>query len=359
MARTSSLSDEQLEIRRGKVMASDLAAYAGLSPWTSPISAWALNLGYEEFEGNDSMSAGIHLETGLINWAVEKLEAKSYSLPGTIFHKQYPWAGCTPDAIVWGAEDKPIGLQIKLHGLWMAADYAGQPGEAGEYDNDLIPAHYLVQCHWEMFVCHGAGFEGYTDEWLLGSYFGGGDFRIYRLKRDDSLIKGLLKFAEGFWKRSLDPAGELLAPPIDGSDSSAAYLRRKFPKSNGNMIKPPAGALEWAERYHSSHAHIAEYTKAKAEAKNTLIQMVGDNDGIEGICTLRAPKASAQTDWEGVAREIFENLPKSPFEASSTLAQAASLTMDDFVKDHTTTKEPGRTFLLKWKPPKEEKNEKA
>jgi len=341
------LTDEQLKIRRGKYMASDLAAYQGMSPYSSPIAAWALNLGHDTLETNDAMQAGIHLETGLIEWACEKLAAEIWDSPGTIFHIAYPWAGCTPDALLEYPGHDSVMIQIKCHGLHMAKDY-GTPTEAGnEFDNDVIPEHYLIQVQWEMFVVSGTKRKVNTDFCYLGAYFGGADFRLFRIKRDQDMIDLMVEFGEKFWKKHLDPTGKQEAPPLDGSPGSAAFIKRRHPlNTKAEMIPPPDGAAEWAERYHSAHAHVGEWNKAKDEAKNHLTFMLEDHDGIEGICTYKAAAVKPKVNWEGVAEILYVVMETQAMQ----LENAIVAPLEEFAAPFTTTPEPSRRFLFKWKP---------
>lgn len=327
-----SLSAEQLEIRKGKVMASDVAAYLGFNPHASAFNAWALNLGKDTFEGNPATDAGNFLEEGLLKLATHRLGFGGYSLPGTVFKDYHTWAGCTPDGIFGHGE----GIQIKVHGLHQAKHFKGQPGDADWHDNDLIPEWHLCQVLWEMWVCE-------VNTWWLGCHFGGGDFRLYHINRDDGLLNLMVDRAHDFWKKHLDPEGPQEPPPIDGSDAASDYLRRAFPRNNGNMLaESPEGAAMWAERYHESHVKGKEYAAAKSEAQNHLIAMLGEQDGIEGICTFKAGKPKDKTDWELVAHDIWRDLNKASINEVEPL--------ENYITSQTTTPEPSRRFNLKWKP---------
>jgi len=302
-----------LEIRKGKVMASDLAGYMEFNPHAGPLETWARNLGHSAFEGNALTEIGLAVESGILTLAAKHLKqdnkkfykelgkkignAKYVSewFPGTVFHPVKSWAGCTPD-IYFPAIGE--GVQAKNHGLNAAQHFAGLPGELGEWDNNLLPEWHLVQCQWEMFVV-GA------KTWWLAALIGGNDFRMYHLRRDDDLLNMLASRAEAFWKKHLDPTGNQEPPDADGSDSSAEYLRRAFPRVERPELLPTTEeARETGERYAQASAKLKEWESAKAEAKHRLMQLIGAAEGIAGVCTFRESKGTPKTDWEALAKTL-------------------------------------------------------
>lgn len=315
------LPQSNLDARVEKVMASEVGAFLGLSKNASPIEAWAYNLRkIEPKETTAAMDAGNFLEAGLVAWA-----AKITGLPFVhnaeqrpMFHPLEPWAGCTPDALAL----REIGLQIKVRGFNAMPDYRGLPSETeGQADNDLLPEGDLIQTHWEMWVM-GA------QVWYLGVYFGGADFRLYRIVRDDDLLRMLVEKAREFWQRHLDPKGPQTEPPLDGSAATTEYLRKRYPKpAPGKIIQPTDDLRAWAERYRECSAKIGELEAAKAEARNNIIAVMGDAEEIEGLCTFKAAKG--RTDWKAVALHLVPNI--------TFLAP--------FIESHTA--KPSRRFLLK------------
>jgi predicted phage-related endonuclease len=295
-----SLTAEQLNFRKGRVMASDVAAYVGLHPYAKPFEAWAANLGLADVEYSPAMRMGDVLEEPLIREAVTRLGWKEgYRQPGSIHHPRDTWAGCTPDAMRMAeVEEMPVGMQVKVSGLHMARDYKGQPGEGGDAgDNDLIPLYHLIQCQWEMFVTD-------AQEWYLVVYFGGADLRIYHLRRDRDLIGALRDNALAFWLDHLDPNGPQTQPPLDGSSAAAGFLRRKHPSNDGTLREAQDHHFELARRYVEARAKAKEWEQAASAAKLLLCQDVGDTDGIEGICTWKATSPKPKVDWESAAKSF-------------------------------------------------------
>lgn len=324
------LTQEQKIVRRGKGMASDISAFTGFNPHASAFDAWLGNLGKSTFEGNAATHMGEILEKVLVEEAAERLQKGGWQSPGTLFHPAEPWAGCTPDALF----PDGTGIQIKNHGFHQLRHFVSSPDGIPTPHNDLIPEWHLVQCLWEMWVCN-------AHVWYLGCYFGGAEFRIYHLERDQELLDLLVKQMREFWKKHLDPEGPQDPPPIDGSAAATDFLRRAFPKNDGKMIASSGEAAMWAERYHETHNRLKEMERAKQEAQNHLIQMVGASDGIEGICTFKAGQDKPKTDWESVAKELVKRM-------DSLLP--GKLDPSPLIETYTTTPEPSRRFSLKYKP---------
>ena len=294
------LTTEQLELRKGKVMASDVAAYLCLSPYQGPLSAWAQNQGLDVPVMNDAMQAGTFLEDGLIRWAMTRIGYSVFGTPGTIFHPVHKWAGCTPDAEFYPKAPESVafetqdGIQIKVHALHMAAKFNGSPEDSDPPHNDLIPAHHLVQCQLEMFVTGAL-------VWWLGAYFGGADFRLYRLYRDEELIKMLRDRTYEFWRKHMDPAGPMETPPATGYEADEAVLKRLHPLPRLPLLQPTDRHYELADRYQSLSARVKELEAARDEAKNLLCQSIGDADGIEGVCTWKLVIRKPKPDYKFIA----------------------------------------------------------
>ena len=298
------LSANQIEARRGKVMASDVAAYLGCNPQTSPVEAWGRNLGYEEFADNEFTEMGLFLEEALTQLAVQRLGVGAYSQPGTLFHPRHTWAGCTPDALLPAlAGHERSGIQIKNRHWSQLRFYGENPGPPADWPDDanhadLIPEWDHLQVQWEMFVI-GASV------WHLAAFFGGADFRIYRVRRDTDLQALMLKRLAEFWRLHLDSAGPQETPGLDGHPGTTKYLRRHYPRDAQPDLLPTTPALvEHAQRASELAARIKELERAEAEARQHLMQACGEAPGIAGLCTWKCNRPSRKTDWQALAKSL-------------------------------------------------------
>lgn len=214
------LTENDLILRKHRITGSTVSAYLGLHPYQSPVDAWEVNEGIRTLDENDLMRMGHRLEPGLAAEAAHRLGWGFYQYPsGTVLHPEHPaWWAATPDVL--GDPALAQGVQIKCHQPWMAEQYPGRPGESGAYGNEAVPLHELMQCQWEMAV-FGAR------EWWLGVFFHIGDFRLYRILRDDALLTAMRERAFAFWQRHLDPAGPKERPSNDHWNPNLARPRAK------------------------------------------------------------------------------------------------------------------------------------
>ena len=109
------------------------------------------------------------------------------------------------------------------------------------------------------------------------------------------------------------------------------------------MIPEPDGAREWAERYQQAHNNLGEWKAAKSEAFNHLIDMVGNFDGIDGICTYKSMKGKPKVDWEKTANHIYAELKRKVERPGGP----DSAPLYFYTEKFTTTPKADRRFYLK------------
>lgn len=223
------LNEQDLALRRGRVTASTVAAFLGFHRFSSPSQAWDYHTERIPFPMNRNTRLGELLEPGLVQFAVEELKWKKYRYPcGTRVSKEIPWAAATPDCMTVAMT---IGIQVKNQNSYMASGYLAAPGSHGKSDNALVPAYMLAQCQWEMLVT-GA------PTWYLGTYFGGQDFRLYTIWRDQALIDRLVAKAYLFWKQHLDFDGPMTRPTDENWNRDVGRRKNRM-KTAAELIAAP------------------------------------------------------------------------------------------------------------------------
>lgn len=271
-----------------------MAAILGYSKWTSPYTAWLRITGQVEVEDNEAMALGRDLEDGLVKNLIRNLDGfLGYAKPGTIQHPDFPWWIATPDAIF---SERKEGAEIKVRGFHMTAEFQGKPGDSGEWDNDLIPMADLMQCQWGMGVKPG------YDTWWFCPYFGGKDFRLYKIRRDANLIEAMGTRARDFWEAHIDPSGPQVPPDVDGHPATTEHLKSRFPHDNGDFLPALDHHQKWAAEYRDLDSKIKEMEVARNERKNLLIEAVGDAKGIEGVCNHTYVARKAAVDFKALAQ---------------------------------------------------------
>ena len=319
------MSREQWLVERKKgVGASEAAAVLGISPWASPADVWARKRGLiPEQEENERLRTGRLFEEPIAQLYAEREKVqlvgggdRQYDM---IWHPAGIPVFATPDRLVLGADR---GLEIKTVEPRMAHLW-------GEEGTDAIPPYYVTQ----VAVCMAVSGRG---EWDVAAWFGLNDFRVYRLVRDRDLEEAIISRLTEWWRRYVVIGEE---PEIDGSKAYADYLVQKFPQNRTPLL----GANEETEKLLSDLFAIRDQVKAdeliETEIENKLKAAIGDAEGIQGICgkvTWRLSRDGTKTDWQEVARMIYD-------------ASAAHITWDktfeDYAKEFTTVKPGSRRFL--------------
>ena len=215
----SGLTAKEHEVKVDRFSGSTVGQYMGYSKWRSPAEAVAMNDGEIVWKDTDDTVAGNIMEPSIANLALERLQGQygadttgAYK-PTSLFHPAHREACVVHCDLLLPAEK--IGIQIKNHHPAVERTYNGKPGSSGQWDNDLVSDDYLLQCQLEMEVCRlnmaDPDPKAWTT-WLLGSYFGGSNLKLYWIKRDAFLLRGMMSASLAFWRKYLNPAGPRVRP---------------------------------------------------------------------------------------------------------------------------------------------------
>jgi putative phage-type endonuclease len=251
------ITSTQLERRKKHIGSSDMAALLGLSPYTTPYDVWADKTGrLPEDEGNAATKAGQYFESGVLEYAEEKL--------GNIIRNQYrsvkdqgiPIAANIDALVVQTGEPieaKTVGLLGFSNELW------------GDSDTDEVPDLVIVQAHvhllcTEQELCH------------IAAFIAGRGFVPYRVRRDEEVISVIKETAVKFWNDFVLPD----VPP-DGSLPTAKVVAKM--RRQPNMVATIDPALY---RRNLRLRAIEKKIKDKAEAAKTeLLASLGDAEAGE------------------------------------------------------------------------------
>ena len=291
-------TSEELEVRRSRVGASEVAAIVGLDPYRTPLDIWLDKLGMKEPRPeSQAAQLGLAFEPVLVNLYLGSLVLA----PGTEVHQHGDGRtsivrpntnhACTPDRLFEAQGSEPWGLELKMRN-WRDAHRWGETGTAD------VPEEVAIQCQWSMYV---------TDRprWDVTALIGGNDLRVYTLTRDPALIDALRHGVEVFWTKHVVPRVE---PPMDGSEAANAYLKR-FPHRDHEMLTVSDAALdEAAEKLTAAKAHLKVAEKVQAEAEQAMKLAIGEHEGLVSPAgwraTWKATKSSMKVDWEEVAQAL-------------------------------------------------------
>lgn len=229
-------------------------------------------------------------------------------------HPTVPLVIATPDGISTGEGTPDLILEVKCPS-WRTGHHWGEPG------TDQVPEYYLPQLMWEMAVTglKAAHMVAYLGEKPL----------IYDVPFDVELFEALVDVAQQFWN---DHVATGLPPPVDASESYAAYLASRFPRGASPLLSATSEMTSWVEKLRRAREIKAAAEQEEAEAINHLKAAIGDHEGIEGAwgrITWRNNKDTLTTNWRQVAEACKPD--------------------ETVVKAHTITKPGPRVFRPNFK----------
>lgn len=198
-------SPEWHELRNepGAIGGSDIAACAGLSQWTSPITLWAKKTGQipDEVTPNMSMKLGTKLEDPILElFADEHPELEIYTT-GTWANTANPWARSNPDGLYKDAEGNWGIIEVKF-----SRDYWSG-----------VPQSYRAQVLWYMKVF------GIRQAKLVA--LAGSSYMEFDIEWDEFEAETLWQSALRFRQACID----LKMPDWDGSNSTLETVRALNP----------------------------------------------------------------------------------------------------------------------------------
>lgn len=269
----SQLSDAQMQMRRTGIGASEIAAVCGISPWSTPTQVWLKKAPLDAAEPYDTtpldnmaIKVGNILEEPLRQLYMNETGLFVVKYDETYRHPNVPFLLATPDGLCYGTErstDVAHGLEIKNVGKRMA----------GAWDEG-VPDYVAMQCYQNMMV------TGYG-QWDVAALLGGSDFQIFHLYRNEAIEESIIEAATTFW---IDHVVADVPPPASDPEEKRAQLKHLFPSSVGKECKAPVEIDTFSEtclqlsRLSKVEKDIAT---EKQEAQNRLIEMVGNDYGVE------------------------------------------------------------------------------
>lgn len=253
-----SLTEEQIEIRKTGIGASEAPMVLGVSPHGGPVALFLRKLGLAEFETTDAQELGNFLEDGIANFYAWKTGARVEKVNKTFRHPKISSVLASPDRWVFTKDGRRKLLQIKLVGTHMAYHW-----------NQGVPDYVQVQCQQEMEVMGVAEND-------VCAVLGGTEPKIQTIYRDEELGADIAEADRRFWN---DYILTRTHPEPDGSEAADQMLKGMFPKSR---------PLEMIDSDLELDALATDLFLARASAaKQSLIEQkikarIGDAEGVKG-----------------------------------------------------------------------------
>lgn len=290
------LSAEQLELRRTRMAATDVAAVVGVHPFRSIIDVWRDKRGESEpWVDTPDTLWGNRLEPALRAEYAERNKVR-LEIPGTLVHPDHDWMCATPDAIVYqeGQAEPDRGLECKQHG-WRMGAYYGDPG------TDDIPLYELCQCAWNLAV------TGLT-RWDLIACVSGPP-QIYVVDRDDEVIGDLMERCHRFL---IDNVRGGAVPDPDGHDRFDSWLKARWAENTKLLIDigEDNDTFTLIERAKQIRAQATDLDDEHAAIVQTLKLKIGGAEGLtwrdakgKHKVTWKRNKPSKKVDYHGIAND--------------------------------------------------------
>lgn len=205
---------EWLKHRQAGIGGSDASCIAGLNPWKS-----AIQLYMDKKEENPQEQKSLRMELGnrleglVAELFTEATGLKVRNVNGILKNDKYPFALANIDRAIVGEK---AFLECKT-----TNSYALKEWEEG------VPDHYEIQC------LHYMAITGAT-HCYIAALIGNSDFIWHQIERDQETIDYLMQIEKDFWENNIEKD---VVPMPDGSDAYSEYLKKKYDKSNGQVIE--------------------------------------------------------------------------------------------------------------------------
>lgn len=310
--KAATLSQDELDLRKNGIGASEIAAVAGLSPFSTPLKVWREKTGRLERQSSSRSKMGQLMEPVIADWYLEREQIRSWEKPTTLIHEKYAWALATPDLICHMPDGALRRAEIKLVG-WRVRPHWKQG----------VPDYVYAQVLWQGFVsgiqdCDVAVWFGTEDE----------DQFVYRCPYDEHLAETLVDIGQAFWQ---DHVLADVPPAVDAGKDWGEYLQSKFPRHAMPMMAAPKQAEEWVRQYVAAKEMRTEADLLELEAINHLQLIIGEHEGIED------PEGRYRVTWKSDSKgspkwkSIAEELKPTP----------------ELIEKHMSP--PPRRFAVRWK----------
>ncbi len=256
--------DQWLAVRKRGIGSSDAAAAVGLNPYKSALELWLEKTGRED----KLPSIDPHDEESPMYWGtiLEPIVAKHYSsrsgnkvrrLNAVLQHPQpeLSWMLANIDREVIGADDVQI-LECKTAGI-----------NGARLWKDGVPEYVQLQVQHQLAVTGKTAAD-------VAVLLGGQHLEIYRIQRDDDLIRRLIQLEQHFWHYVESDT----APPADGSKSAELALRCLYPVSTEEVLdfSDDRDLSETFADLVNVRQSLDELKKQEAQFKQRIQQAIGD-----------------------------------------------------------------------------------
>ena len=267
--------------RRTGIGASDAPAVLGLDPYRTAADVWADKTGQEPpREQTLAMRLGHLLEPVVADLYAERTGVRVRRRRRAVYDAEHRFLFAhldrwTPERIV----------EIKT---------SGRPNEEWGADGSSdVPLVVMVQTLLQMRYAR----REHAD---VAALLWGRELRIYHLDYDRELADQLTARLAAFWT---DYVLTGIQPPLDGSDASRDFLRRRYPQDSGEEIVAAPENLPLVTRLLAARADTERAKAEQQAAENAVKEFLGEATALlypTGRITWRT-QTRQTTDWQRIA----------------------------------------------------------
>lgn len=293
MLSTASLSTID---RRSYLGGSEIAAVVGLSPYATALDVWARKALGIVSETSPAAEVGIVLEPAVVELYRLRHAADDMRILGTVVDPAESWIGATPDRV----RDCNVNVQVKVVGIWQANRW-GSPEDGPE----AVPAEVLCQVAWESNAIEratGRRIDVSHVPALIGT-----DLRVFEIPTDRKMIAMLLDAARSFWTDHV-LTGRPPEITAEMGESARELVSAMYPQETRPVVDASDEIVRLAFAYDDARSACDASEKAKSAAAAALCAALGDHEGAitedGSVRVAWKTKASAGTDWKGVAMSL-------------------------------------------------------
>lgn len=319
------LSPRQKFLRSTGLGASEVPTALGINPWKSPAELAEEKRGVlEPSEAGEAAMWGHIIERPIADHFIERrrAEGKAWSIftPPTLRHPTCDLMLATLDRVI-----VPEGRRARE--TWISEveckNFSAYRSNEFRMDEE-IPEPVLVQLQVQMEVV------GFDYAWLA-VLIGGQQYQERQIPRDREMGGMLVQFVEKWWA---DHVVQGLPCEPDGSEAYAGFLRRRYPSNLAPALPLTPEAAQLVAAARAAKAELAQAEEREAEAVAKLKALIGEAEGVQGLCTWKNNKPSTKTDFEAAFQKLVAD------------SQCPAGTAHELVQQFTTTKPGARVLRL-------------
>lgn len=284
--------DDWLDVRKRGIGSSDSSAAIGLNPYKSPLELWLektnRDQGLAKPNPNDDCAPvfwGVILEPVVASQYQRRTGNKVRKVNAVLQHQEFPWMLANIDREVVGSAEVQI-LECKTAGI-----------NGARLWRDGVPKYVEVQVMHQLAV---TGKQAADVAVLLG----GQQLEVYRIERNELLIKNLIELERQFWHYVETDT----PPPADGSESADQALRLLYPEDNGEVINLSEN-LELSQAVidlRNVRQALADMSSQESLLKQRLQQAMGSASKAvfaDGSITWKKAKDSVGIDLDALFKD--------------------------------------------------------